>query len=216
MSNRKQPESKPSEFEAGQIVYSALKDLEDTAQSRVLRYVAEMLGIDILQADNASRRSLREVGPEEGGERHEVKPSEKEDAVEGDEAAGINSVALRWLKRNDLSVSSLQNLFSLGLDEIDLVARSVPGESKKERMKSVFLLRGIAAYLGTGAARFSYEQLKESCIHYNGYDAANFAANLKSFSADIGGNKKVGFTLSARGLTEATALIKGMLTAEQK
>ncbi len=43
--------------------------------------------------------------------------------------------------------------FSLSSDEIDLIAKTVPGKNK-EKMRSVFLLKGVASYLGSGAARF--------------------------------------------------------------
>ena len=105
----------------------------------------------------------------------------------------------------------MQKLFSLGVEDIDLVAKKVPGASKKERMRSVLLLKGIAAYLGTGVARVTYEQLKEACLHYNAYDAANFAAYLKFFAAEIGGTKDAGYTLNGRGLNSATELVKQML-----
>jgi hypothetical protein len=132
-----------------------------------------------------------------------------------DDIDGINAVALKWMRRSGLDPKSLQTLFSLGIDEIDLVAKSVPGTSKRERMRSVLLLKGIAAYLGTGAPRITYEQLKEACLHYDAYDAANFAKNLKSFSSDTTGTKEAGFTLTARGLTSATDLLKELLGSRQ-
>jgi hypothetical protein len=127
-----------------------------------------------------------------------------------DDAEGINSVALKWMRRSGLTPSVLQNIFSLGIEEIDLVANSVPGTNKKERMHSVLLLKGIASYLGTGVARVSYEQLKEACLHYDAYDGANFSAYLKSFAAEVAGSKNAGFTLTARGLTSATELLRTM------
>jgi hypothetical protein len=118
---------------------------------------------------------------------------------------------LKWIKRSGLEPKKLQTLFSLGIDEIDLVAKSVPGTSKRERMRNVLLLKGVAAYLGTGVARMTHEQIKEACLHYNAYDAGNFSKYLKSFAADVGGTKKAGYTLSPRGLTSATALLSEML-----
>lgn len=37
---------------------------------------------------------------------------------------------------------------------------------------------------------------------------ANFAAHLKSFSSEVGGNKESGYTLTARGLAAATDIVK--------
>jgi hypothetical protein len=78
-------------------------------------------------------------------------------------------------------------------------------------MRSVLLLKGIAAHLGTGVLRMTYEQLKEACLHYNAYDGTNFARYLKAFAVDVGGAKEAGYTLTARGLTAATDLIKELL-----
>jgi hypothetical protein len=207
----KNPSKKTPEIEAFGAVYSALQGLDAQKQMRVLRYVAEMLDLKLGPID------------ESGSERFE-KPNDTDsepdkskaisDESESDEAEGISAVALKWIRRSGLDLKSLQSLFSLGIDEIDLVAKSIPGKKKTERMRNVLLLKGIAAYLGTGAARVTYEQLKEACLHYGAYDATNFASYLKSFSADVGGSKESGFTLSARGLTSATALIKEMTASK--
>ncbi len=61
-------------------------------------------------------------------------------------------VAQKWMRRNGLQAEHLSSIFSLGGDEIDVVAKSVPGKSTKARMHNVFLLKGVAAYLAGGAA----------------------------------------------------------------
>src|ERR1700731_4194300 len=91
---------------------------------------------------------------------------------------GISPLARKWMTRNGLGAQSLTSLFSLGADEIDLVARTVPGKSKRERMRSVLLLKVIAAYLSNGAARVTHEQVKEACLHYDAYDSPNHAKYL--------------------------------------
>ncbi len=50
--------------------------------------------------------------------------------------------------RNGLTAKGLSGVFSLGVDEIDLIAKNVPGKSKTDRTHSVLLLKGVAAYLG--------------------------------------------------------------------
>ena len=105
-------------------------------------------------------------------------------------------------------------LFSLGVDEIDLVAKKVPGDNKKDRMHSVLLLKGIAAYLSSGVARFTHQQLKEACLHYDAYDGNNFASYLKDFAGEVSGTKSGGYTLTPRGLTAATEMIKDLVSAK--
>lgn len=210
----KKPTDGKSEIDAVSAVFTSLKDLDPSVQGRVLRYVAEMLGISLEFSGSGRDSSSR---TEEGD------ISTSESPVSGttgtspfDDAEGINSVALKWMTRSGLNPKLLEPFFSLGIDEIDLVTEAVPGSNKKERMRSVLLLKGIAAYLSSGVARVSYEQLKEACLHYDAYDAANFASYLKSFSPDAGGSKGAGYTLSPRGLTTATTLLKGMLAQPKK
>jgi hypothetical protein len=112
------------------------------------------------------------------------------------------------MTRNGLQAKQLSAIFSLGVDEIDLAAKTVPGTNKKEKMHSVFLLKGVAAYLGTGAARFTHEHMKEACLHYDAFDAGNFAANFKNLSSEVSGGKDTGYTLTARGLANATEMVK--------
>jgi len=115
------------------------------------------------------------------------------------------------MRRNGLTVEHLGRLFSLGSDEIDLVAKFVPGNSKNLRTRSVTLLKGIAAYLSTGASRITNEQIKEACLHYDAYDSPNHAKYLKGMAAELSGTKSGGFVLTARGLTAGTELIKEIL-----
>jgi len=209
MANKKVEDT--PEIDAYRTVYLALKSLDPPAQLRVLRYSAEMLGLKS-ESPGASGRASSDQ--EENQSSDSTASASTPDAQTSDDIEGINAVALKWMRRSNLNPKSLQTLFSLGIDEIDLVAKSVPGTSKRERMRNVLLLKAIAAYLGTGAARVTYEQLKEASLHYNAYDANNFAAHIKSFAPDVGGTKESGFTLTARGLTAATDLIKEMLASK--
>jgi hypothetical protein len=196
------------EIDAYRTVYLALKPLEPAAQLRVLRYSAEMLD---LKLEIPGVASPRERESEEGLSDH---PATTVLALERSEDEGISTIALKWMKRSNLSSKDLQNLFSLGIDDIDLISKSVPGKSKRERLLHVLFLKAIAAYLATGAARVTYEQLKEAAIHYKAFDANNFAAHIKSFAADIGGTKESGYTLTPRGLSAATKLVQDMLVAK--
>ncbi|MBZ5698620.1 MAG: hypothetical protein LAN18_08740 [Acidobacteriia bacterium] len=211
-SKKKMTEQEP-EIAAIGTVYKALEKLAPEAQARVLSYVRGKLKI------NAPI-------PEQGNVGH---PKEAEDtpatiAIEGtpegpkaeeDGLEGISPVAKKWMTRNGLKAQTLSAIFSLGGDEIDLIAKAIPGKSKRDRMHSVLLLKGIAAYLGSGAARFTHEQLKEACLHYKAYDAANFATSLKSFSAEVSGDKSTAYVLTPRGLSSATDIVKKMLESDK-
>jgi hypothetical protein len=199
------------EFNAMRNVYAALKDLDSHAQNRVLAYVCERLGLKREVPDGAELNYTRSGSSAVGRSKH---PEEDRDtssnSVSTDGLDGVSPVAQKWIKRNGLSPNNLSELFSLGVDEIDLVAKSVPGKSKRQKLRSVLLLTGIASYLGSGAPRVAHEKLKEVAGHYDAFDSANFAATVKDLAAEASGNKDTGYTLTARGLTSATELIKGM------
>lgn len=210
MKRRQTPKDDP-EIVAISAVYAALKDLAQDSQSRVLSYVAGKLNITSCQFEalQDEREKHRQEAPDArtgesaaGGREHE------EEGLEG-----ISPVAKRWMVRNGLQQRQLSAVFSLGVDEIDLIAKTVPGKNKKEKMHSVFLLKGVAAYLGTGTARFTHEQIKEACLHYDAFDAANFAAYFKSLSSEVSGSKDAGYTLNARGLASATEIVKAITQA---
>lgn len=187
-------------------VHAALKDLEPDAQSRVLRYVAGKLKIAPVTVESHLDLVEKQREVETDARATEVDSASREHIDEGLE--GISPVAKKWMARNGLKSKQLSAIFSLGIDEIDLVAKTVPGSKLKERMHSVFLLKGIAAYLGTGTARFTHEQMKEACLHYKAFDSANFSLYFKSFSSEVSGGKDAGYTLTARGIANATELVK--------
>jgi len=190
-------------------VYAALEKLSPEAQVRVLNYVAGKLKISapIPEFDQVSQpREIDETLAPPANAGAPASARAEEDGLEG-----ISPVARKWMTRNGLKAQTISTIFSLGGDEIDLVAKTIPGKSKRDRMHSVLLLKGIAAYLASGAARFTHEQLKEACLHYKAYDAANFASYLKSFSAEVTGDKSTAYVLSARGLSNATDIVKRIL-----
>lgn len=202
--SKKKSESDP-EILAITDVHSALKDLDAESQTRVIDYVTKKLRLSGTMESTFERHSFA------AAPKLEYTSSEGEgleDDLDDETVEGISPVARRWISRNSLDTQQLSALYSLGVDEIDLVAKNIPGASKREKLRNVFLLKGIAAYLGTGVARITYDQLKEAATHYGAYDSPNFAKYIKAMSSEASGSKEGGYTLTARGLTNATEIIK--------
>ncbi|TGM99935.1 hypothetical protein [Leptospira yasudae] len=195
------------EIKATEEVYKALKDLEVDAQIRVIDHVSKILGI---KTSGPTSHKAQDIAPIKH-ENNTPTESYSDELEASDSLQGISPIAKKWITRSDLSIDDLAKLFSLGLDEIDLVATSVPGKSKREKSKNIFLLKGIAAYLSSGSPRFNHENLKETLLHYDAFDLANFAKYLTSMASSIGGSKESGYQLTARGIAEATTLIKEMI-----
>ena len=190
------------------VVYAGLQHLDPGAQKRVLDFVVAKLN---LQLKGTAAEPKTHAKPQLNDDFREPKMNnDHEEPEDNDENDGISSTAKKWMTRNGLDAEKLSAIFSLGIDEIDLVAKSVPGKGKKERMHNVFLLKGVASYLGSGSPRFTFDQVKEALVHYDGFDSSNFAAFFKTLAAEVSGSKESGYTLTARGLTNATALLKEM------
>lgn len=194
-------------------VHNSLRGLDADSQQRVIDYVARKLGLSLSATTNRGQETRREdrvllPDGESGGRGGD---DDSTDLASEDSLDGISPAARKWIKRSGFAPDQLSKLFSLGIDEIDLVATKVPGSSKRDKTRSVILLKGVAAYLGSGVPRVTYEQIKEACQHYGAFDSPNFAKYLKSMTSEVSGTKEGGFSLTARGLTEATEMVRGMI-----
>jgi len=204
------------EFNAMRVVYDALKDLDANAQKRVLDYVLRRLSLDtdeFLTERSGSTFSPSELARENEDPKANA-PASTRGAASEEEFDGVSPIAQRWIRRNGLTAEQLSKLFTLGIEEIDLIAKTITGTTKKDKMRSVALLTGVAAYLGSGVAQVEHEALKEALNHYNAYDVTNFSKYIKDMAGEISGSKETGYTLTARGLAAAAEIVNE-LTAKK-
>ncbi len=200
--------SEDVELAAMSQVFQLLRDLDQNAQKRILAYIAKRLDLLPHQVESEMpTQTMRDNEMPSAGKA-------PDESIDPDDLSGISSVAQKWMRRNGLSADELSKLFSLGIDDIDLVAKSVPGKSMAERTKSVLLLLGVSSYLSSGAPRVPDDRLREALVHYDAYDSANFAKHLRTNAALASGTKESGYTLTARGLTSATEVIREMLAGK--
>ena len=206
MTTTQLPDGEDSELDAMASVLKVLKELDGASRQRVLDYVSKRLGMPLAGTPTSSgSESLRTTGRADPP--MESPPTEESTG----EYDGISPVAIKWSRRNGLNIQELSEIYSLWADEIDLVAKHIPDKSKKARTRNVALLKAVAEYLSTGAARISSDQIREACIHYDAFDAPNHAKYLKDLAPELSGSKEGGYSLTARGLTSATELIREML-----
>lgn len=213
MNDKKAAGGNDPEFHALAIVFDALKSLDQEGQIRVLDYVSKKLGL----SNMVEVATPNPVTPTNGLSVSSISSAEPSAAsVETVDTAfdGISPIAIKWIRRNNITVEQLAQIFSLGADEIDLVAKSIPGSGKRARTRNVILLKGVSAYLSTGVSRISNEQIKEACLHYDAFDQTNYAKYLKDMGSELNGNKESGYTLSPRGLTSATELLKEIVSSK--
>lgn len=219
MTEQNQIEQDP-ELKAMFDVFAALKNLDSEAQVRVLEYVDRRLGLgrryhsDVLGQERDTGSS--DVVGNRQSQPSEATPKDRSNddldlESEPGTLEGISPIASKWMRRNDLSEAQLSELYSLGVDEIDLVAKKVPGSSARERLKHVMLLQGIASYLSSGVPRIENEKLRDAAKHYDADVGRNFGAFLKTCASEISGSRsEANLTLTTRGLNSAKDLIKQM------
>ena len=198
------------EVEAITTVAKALEPLEPLARERVLNYVCGALSISLtskLRSEERRQEVSKEDSPLPMDETHDETPFD----MSGDSGhlEGISPVARKWMSRSGLSEEQLGSIFSLSLDEIDLVADKIPGNAKRQKMRSVFLLKGIASFLGSGTARFKADEIKQVCMHYGALDGKNYATYLKELADEVSQSNGE-FKLTPKGMIAATNLIKEM------
>src|SRR5262245_23499086 len=125
MESDAKPKEQDAEVEAIKVVFDALKGLEKAAQNRVLDYVMNRLELKSKSVASAAPVEVIHASPEGGSAGEGVEDTADEpEAEEEDGLEGINAVARKWMTRNGLTSTQLSNLFSLGIDDIDLVANS--------------------------------------------------------------------------------------------
>jgi hypothetical protein len=215
MTDEKVEQEQDLELEAMGTVYAALKPLESDAQTRVLEYVERRLKL-VRVPPKPATPELRQEPVRIKEPEPEPDPEREEDADEtSDGVEGVNVLAQKWMKRNGLTPDQISNLFSLGVDEIDLVANSVPGDTTKDKFRNVLLLQGVASLLSSGTARITHDKLKEATGHYDADAGTNFARHMKSFASEVSGSKESGYTLTTKGLNAAKGLIVEMTTEKK-
>ncbi|MEZ5283890.1 MAG: hypothetical protein R2712_03575 [Vicinamibacterales bacterium] len=214
MTDDKMEQEQDLELEAMARVYAALKPLESEAQVRVLDYVERRLALKRGSPPSQATTTTQQpaAATQEPTSVTEPEPEDTLD-VGADGLDGVSPLAQKWMKRNGLTPAQMSELYSLGVDEIDLVAQSVPGDTTKDKLRSVLLLQGVAALLNGGTARITHDRLKQASVDYNADAGTNFAKHMKSFASEVSGSKEAGYTLTTKGLNSAKELIVKMTTS---
>jgi hypothetical protein len=190
--------SPTTEIEALAAIDAALSNLDDQeARERVIRWA-------IAKFAKTGQGSMDVEGDSTSASRVGVH-------AEGPASNSLNPSAALWLRRNAISSDqSLSMIFSLDQQELDVIAAEVQGDTVKKRMRSVFLLRGVCGLLRSGEFKFSDDEARMTCKHYNAYDKNNFANYVKSISDEVVGSRTSGYALTPKGQKAAADLIKAI------
>jgi hypothetical protein len=120
-----------------------------------------------------------------------------------------------FLTANAITVEILEKVFHPTGPGAQLLASSLPGNSKSGKMISLSLLLCVKQALESGSFGCTLKELREMAVHYDCYDSANFAAVLKTNKNFYRPRQKgEDLQLSGSGQKKAGDIIKGLAAGE--
>ncbi len=153
-----------------------------------------------------------------------VATSKQEKNLPGDEKAGEDEPqtdlsrkrrASQWLKQNDFTLESLEDVFHFSDDEVEVIASDLPGSGAKQKTEQCYLLFGIKSLLQEGEPKIDDKQARSLCRELGCFDSPNHSKSVEAMGNQISGNKANGFVLTAPGLRAAAELVKQLTTPKQ-
>jgi hypothetical protein len=174
-------------------LFEILEPLSVPIRAKALRSVLAMLddeGIDISQSLSPLMELSNPKGPNDGSSGF---------------AAGKRVSA--WLRKHKISDEELEQMFSNDSGKIAVFA--VPGTKKREQTINAYVLTAVQAFLSTDEPKFKDSDAVTLCKRMGCFDQANHAQTRTTFGNRFSGDKDAGYILTAPGLEQAAALIKG-------
>jgi hypothetical protein len=123
-----------------------------------------------------------------------------DDVIDGD----YPRKAATWMKQNGITAEQLSHVFHDG----ELIAKALPGESKRENTVNTYVLCGISHLLQTGEPQFTDAVARETCKTHSAFDEANHSAIIARVKDVFTGSKKLGWKLTSPGLKRGAELVK--------
>lgn len=127
----------------------------------------------------------------------------------------LPSRAKVWTRQNGISVDAIDQVYQVDGESVEVIAGSVPGNSKKEQTLNAYVLAGISRLLASGEPSFDDKLARSLCDTFGCYDPTNHATHMKGKGNRFAGSKTTGWKLTGPGLTHAAALIKQMTKSAQ-
>lgn len=174
-------------------MYELLEPLDSTERQRTLKATLALLG-----------ESFGEIG----GQDTRNKETRGEELPQHGDGLGEN--AARWMRQNQISRSAIDQLFHIDGNNVDLIVRSVVGNSRREKTLNAYLLVGIRNLLNTDEPRFTEKEAIEFSHLVDAYDRNNHTALRNAIGKRMSGDRSSAFTLTVPGLRDAANLIRVM------
>lgn len=135
----------------------------------------------------------------------------------GDDAQEIPSEIKKRLKafagQHQLSEAEIYKIFSIDEEgNINIEANDLKSKKVAQQQRRLALLIGVKYQLANGSFDIPKDELREACVTYSAYDAANFVQNLRNMKEIFAGFKPTATNkLSPLGKSQAAALIKELV-----
>ena len=128
---------------------------------------------------------------------------------------GIQDTVKPFLTANAITTDILEKVFHPTGPGAQLLAASIPGNSKANKLVGLSLLLCVKQALESGSFTCTLKELRELAIHYDCYDSANFSTNLKANKNYYNPREKgANLELSGPGRKKAGEIIKSIAAGE--
>ena len=124
---------------------------------------------------------------------------------------GVPDVVKPFLTANAITTEILEKVFHPTGPGAQLLASSIPGNGKANKLVSLSLLLCVKQALESGSFTCTLKELRELAVHYDCYDSANFSETLKANKNYYNPREKgAALELSGPGRKKAGEIIKGI------
>jgi len=134
--------------------------------------------------------------------------------LNGDEEASrmstftLSSKAEIWANQNSLSQDSIQKVFHVSDDIVDVIVSEIPGNDGIRKTLNAYVLTGITKLLISGDTKFDDKSARALCESLGCYNSKNHSTRLLKKGSLFTGSKDKGWMLTAPGLKHGAALVK--------
>ena len=136
-------------------------------------------------------------------------------APPGGVSAAVPDAVKPFLTANAITTEMLEKVFHPTGPGAQLLASTIPGNSKATMMVGLSLLLCVKQALESGSFTCTLKELRELAIHYDCYDSPNFSSTLKGNKSFYKPREKgANLELSGPGLKKAGDIIKSLAAGE--
>ena len=128
---------------------------------------------------------------------------------------GVPDAVKPFLTANAITTEILEKVFHPTGPGAQLLASSIPGSGKANKLVSLSLLLCVKEALESGSFTCTLKELRELAVHYDCYDSPNFSKTLKANKNYYNPREKgADLELSGPGRKKAGEIIKSIAAGE--